>query len=263
MTAPRPLPRRAAPAPRRSVPAPEPVESRPAEPGPAAEPDRGVPPAAASPATARPAGAGSPDADLVRERWPEILEAIKRGSRVAWMQLSSAAVDTLQDGILTLRFAREGEAKGFSARRSDEDLGRVLEQMLGIKPQIRAIAGPGARGSAAEPGGSARPSGPGGHGGSTDSPERGGSDGSAGSSDGGSGDASAGNARAAGPAARGPRRAQAGGGSPDRTGSGGISATGPAYADEADDAPGASALTGMDLIQRTLGGQVIEEIGGD
>jgi DNA polymerase-3 subunit gamma/tau len=331
-------PTAAAPAPRRSAPAPEPAESRSAEPGPAAEPDRGVPPAAASPATARPAGAGSPDADLVRERWPEILEAIKRGSRVAWMQLSSATVDTLQDGILTLRFAREGEAKGFSARRSDEDLGQVLEQMLGIKPQIRAIAGPGALGGAAESGGSARPSGPGGHGGSTDSPDRGG-DGSAGSGGGepadggGSGDASAGSARAGGPAgrssdaagarprersrgeaeaevrprggqpggpgetgangtgpgeaqaagrtqqrssarqaaretadraaARGPRRAQAGGGSPDRTGSGGISATGPAYADEADDDPGASPLTGMDLIQRTLGGQVIEEIGGD
>jgi DNA polymerase III subunit gamma/tau len=286
----------AAPAPRRSAPAPEPAESRPAQPGPAAEPDRGIPPAAASPATARPAGAGSPDADLVRERWPEILEAIKRGSRVAWMQLSSAAVDTLQDGILTLRFAREGEAKGFSARRSDEDLGQVLEQMLGIKPQIRAIAGPGALGGAAEPGGSARPSGPGGHGGSTDSPERGGSDGSAGSGGGepaGRGEAEAearprggqpggpgetgangtgpGEAQAAGrtqqrssarqaaretadrAAARGPRRAQAGGGS----------ATGPAYADEADDDPGASPLTGMDLIQRTLGGQVIEEIGGD
>jgi DNA polymerase-3 subunit gamma/tau len=311
----------AAPAPRRSAPAPEPAESRPAQPAQAAGPDRGVPPAAASPATARPAAVGSPDADLVRQRWPEILEAIKRGSRVAWVQLSSATVDTLQDGILTLRFAREGEARGFSARRSDEDLGQVLEQMLGIKPQIRATAGPGAPGPGgpAEPGGSARPGGPGGHGSDAGSPERGGSGGSAASGGGAADGASPGagvaartqergrakaetgpgdgqpvghgetGANGAGPgeapaagraqqrssarqaaretadraAARGPRRAPAGGGPPDRAGSGGSGPGGPAYADEADDDPGASALTGMDLIQRTLGGQVIEEIGGD
>jgi len=371
----------AAPAPRRSAPPPgaEPRPRRePAEPGAGesrtAQPVR----AAASDRAARPAGSGSqgsPDAELIRERWPEILEAVKRGSRVAWMQLSTATVDTLQDNTLTLRFEREGEAKGFSLRHSDEDLGRVLEQMLGVKPQIRAIVGPGgpgASGGSAMPGGSGAqggsampsgsgvqggPAGSGGHGGESsadrgadwgsglaerggDGPAAGGGAGAArrgshaagaaeqqrngaggpaggvggsatvggsaaggapaaiGEPAGGVGGSAAGVGRsaAAGPgetagngagsgeapvagrgrqrsgarqaaretadraAARGPRRAQAGGQA--RAGSGGASAEAD-YADEADDNPGASALTGMDLIQRTLGGQVIEEIGGD
>jgi len=361
----------AAPAPRRTAPAPEPgpghaesrpvrsAESRPAQPARAAAPDRAAS-SAAGRAAARPSGAGSPDAELLRERWPEILDAVKRGSRVAWMQLSSAVVDSLEDNTLTLRFEREGEAKGFSARRSDEDLGQVLEQMLGIKPQIRAIAGPGAPGGSAMPGGAGAqsgPPGPGGPGGegsadrggrgpgsaerSGDDPQAGGdarrgsrrtgtagqhrngaggsaagvdgpaagAGGSATGADGpaagaggspagaggpaagaapgasGPGETAAngtgpGEARAAGrsqqrsgarqaaretadrAAARGPRRAQAGG-QADRAGSGSGAPAESDYADEADDSPGATALTGVDLIQRTLGGQVIEEIGGD
>ena len=107
-------------------------------------------------AAARPAGNRAPDADLVRERWPEILDAMRHRSRVAWMQLSSATVDTLQDGILTLRFAQEGTAAGFSARGSDKDLGQVLEQMLGISPKIRAVS-EAAREGRAGFGGSGRP----------------------------------------------------------------------------------------------------------
>ena len=361
----------AAPAPRRTAPAPEPgpghaesrpvrsAESRPAQPARAAAPDRAAS-SAAGRAAARPSGAGSPDAGLLRERWPEILDAVKRGSRVAWMQLSSAVVDSLEDNTLTLRFEREGEAKGFSARRSDEDLGQVLEQMLGIKPQIRAIAGPGAPGGSAMPGGAGAqsgPPGPGGPGGegsadrggrgpgsaerSGDDPQAGGdarrgsrrtgtagqhrngaggsaagvdgpaagAGGSATGADGPAAGAGGSPAGAGGPAAgaapgasgpgetaangtgpgeapaagrsqqrsgarqaaretadraaaRGPRRAQAGG-QADRAGSGSGAPAESDYADEADDSPGATALTGVDLIQRTLGGQVIEEIGGD
>ena len=136
-------PRRAAPA------AAEAGEPGPVPAGPAAAPDhaatQSAPPAAARPASARPPGGVSPDADLLRERWPEILEAVRHQSKVAWVQLSSATVDTLHDGILTLRFAREGEARGFSARRSDGDLGQVLERMLGITPRIKAVAGPPGR----------------------------------------------------------------------------------------------------------------------
>ena len=167
----------AAPAsPRRAAPAPAAAEARepgPAQAGPAGAPDHAAPPAAARPAPARPPGGVSPDADLLRERWPEILGAVKHQSKVAWVQLSSATVDTLHDGVLTLRFAREGEARGFSARRSDGDLGQVLERMLGITPRIRAVAGLAGR---AEFGGGAdedeRPAGgPGG--GSADGPAAG------------------------------------------------------------------------------------------
>jgi DNA polymerase-3 subunit gamma/tau len=90
----------------------------------------------------RSGSAASVDGEAVRERWPEILEAVKRDRRVAWMLLSNATVDTLQEGVLTLRFAKEGEARGFLGSGHAQALSQVLEAMLGISPQIRAIAGP-------------------------------------------------------------------------------------------------------------------------
>ena len=146
-----------APAARPARPAPA---AKPAPPAPEAKPGNTDHPAApangAGAAAARPAGNRAPDADLVRERWPEILDAMRHRSRVAWMQLSGATVDTLQDGILTLRFAQEGTAAGFSARGSDKDLGQVLEQTLGISPKIRAVS-EAAREGRAGFGGSSRP----------------------------------------------------------------------------------------------------------
>jgi DNA polymerase III subunit gamma/tau len=128
----------AAPSAETPVRTPPPAAPRAAKPGPARD---DAPSRAAAPR----AGTGTPDADSLRERWPEILEAVKRERRVAWILLSNAAVDTYQDGILTLRFAREGEARGFSGSDYDKDLGQVLESMLGIRPKIRAVSG-GAQG---------------------------------------------------------------------------------------------------------------------
>ncbi len=261
----RPAP--SAPRPARPAPAAKPAPQAPeAKPGTADHP--AAPANGAGAAAARPAGNRAPDADLVRERWPEILDAMRHRSRVAWMQLSGATVDALQDGILTLRFAQEGTAAGFSARGSDKDLGQVLEQTLGISPKIRAVS-EAAREGRAGFGGSGRP-----------------------------GQAVAGEAAAdaagtrgdAGPAAAAPNApggSQAGGGKPDGNGparadaSAGAAARGvtgrqaprrnpgpaapdraaPGAPEELDHDPDGSALTGMDLIQRTLGGRVIEEYG--
>ena len=261
----RPAP--SAPRPARPAPAAKPAPQAPeAKPGTADHP--AAPANGAGAAAARPAGNRAPDADLVRERWPEILDAMRHRSRVAWMQLSGATVDALQDGILTLRFAQEGTAAGFSARGSDKDLGQVLAQTLGISPKIRAVS-EAAREGRAGFGGSGRP-----------------------------GQAVAGEAAAdaagtrgdAGPAAAAPNApggSQAGGGKPDGNGparadaSAGAAARGvtgrqaprrnpgpaapdraaPGAPEELDHDPDGSALTGMDLIQRTLGGRVIEEYG--
>ncbi len=237
-----------------SSPAVIPNPPRPAQPSPAGPSGPAAGSAGAgNAAPVRPAaGAATPDAGLVRERWPEILEAVKHRSKVAWTQLSNATVDSLQDGILTLRFAQVGMATGFSARRSDEDLGQVLESMLGISPKIRAVAATAQEGRA-------------GFGGPPDPSASGGPQ--------------AGRGAPAAEAEAGPERA--------RTGNTALNATPPAGAagqasvasrrpdagrpgqhhaaqaqpGEPDHDPSASALTGMDLIQRTLGGQVIEEIG--
>jgi DNA polymerase-3 subunit gamma/tau len=204
---------------------PEPV-------APAPRPARPEPPAEPAP---RPAAAASPaDAGSIRERWPEILDAVGRRSRVAWVQLNSATAESLQDGVLTLRFAQAGAATGFTARGSDQDLVQVLGQILGISPRIRAVAAEpgtprGRRDPSSESAGpdiedSARYA--------TPPPAQ---------------------ATAADEAAARPPRPEPPAPPPHER---------PAQPEEPDhDDSAASALSGVDLIQRTLGGQVIEEIG--
>jgi DNA polymerase III subunit gamma/tau len=216
--APRPEPPAPAPRPEPAAPAPRPARPEPAAPAPPRQ-------AAAAPAA---------DAGSIRERWPEILDAVGRQSRVAWVQLNSATVDGLRDGVLTLRFAQAGTATGFTARGSDQDLASVLGQLLGITPKIRAVADdPGASRGRRDP-----------------SPESAGPDveDSARNATPPPAPATAADAaatrhdRPAPPAPRQPSR--------------------PAEPEEPDhDDSAASALSGVDLIQRTLGGQVIEEIG--
>jgi DNA polymerase III subunit gamma/tau len=267
--------RRAAPArAAASSPSAAPNPPRPAQPGPAGRPEPAAAGArAGEDAPGRPVGGtATTDADLVRERWPEILDAVRHRSKVAWTQLSNATVDTLQEGILTLRFAQVGMATGFSARPSDEDLSQVLEKMLGISPKIRAIAG-------AAPGGSA---------GAAHEGRRGGGQGTAGAgsrepgpSDGqdapgpapaGEGAAGRRGVRAEDSVLNATARSTAAGnaaverGTNARTAHPNPGQAGPPPVVQADPEvpdhdPGASALTGVDLIQRTLGGQVIAEIG--
>jgi len=216
-------PEPAAPASRPTRPEPAAPTPRPARP----EPSAGAPPRTAAAATAA-------DAGSIRERWPEILDAVGRRSKVAWVQLNSATAESLQDGVLTLRFAQAGAAAGFTARGSDQDLVQVLGQMLGISPRIRALvaepdASRGRRDPSSESAGpdiedSARYA--------TPPPAQ---------------------ATAADEAAARPTRPEAPAPPPHER---------PAQPEEPDrDDSAASALTGVDLIQRTLGGQVIEEIG--
>jgi DNA polymerase III subunit gamma/tau len=225
---------------------PEQRESPPARPAAAAAQTQRPEPVAPAPRPARPeppaepapraAAAASPaDAGSIRERWPEILDAVGRRSRVAWVQLNSATAESLQDGVLTLRFAQAGAATGFTARGSDQDLVQVLGQLLGISPRIRTVAEPGAsRGRQDPPSESAGPDVEDSARYATPPPAQ---------------------ATAADEAAERPPRPEAPAPAPpphER----------PARPEEPDhDDSVGSALTGVDLIQRTLGGQVIEEIG--
>src|ERR1019366_5788031 len=73
--------------------------------------------------------------------WEAILEVVKSERKVSWILLSNATVDSLSDGVLTLSFSREGDAKGFTTNGHDRALAKVLERMLGVSPQIRAVVG--------------------------------------------------------------------------------------------------------------------------
>jgi DNA polymerase III subunit gamma/tau len=114
-------------------------------PSPASARDGAPARANATPATssaAAPSGrpAGAADADTVRQRWPEILEAVKGQRRVAWMLLSNATVHSVEGGVLTVLFAREGEAKGFAASPYDRDLVSALTSVLGVTLRVKAMS---------------------------------------------------------------------------------------------------------------------------
>jgi len=84
------------------------------------------------------------DTETLRQCWPDVLEAVKRERRVAWMLLNSASVDSLEGGVLTVAFNREGEARGFAASGHDQVLTGVLGTMLGLNVRVRAVVGTGA-----------------------------------------------------------------------------------------------------------------------
>jgi DNA polymerase III subunit gamma/tau len=119
----------------------------PARPAPTAES-----PAAGAPVQPDgPSRAGVIDADTLRQHWAEVLDEVKRERKVAWILLSPASVESLEGGVLTVAFPREGEAKGFATSGHDQVLTAVLHTMLGLNVRVRGVVG-----SAPVPGGPAR-----------------------------------------------------------------------------------------------------------
>jgi DNA polymerase III subunit gamma/tau len=182
--------------------------------------------------------------DTLRQNWAAVLEAVKRERRVASMLLADATVLSLEDGTLTLQFARAGNLKGFTTGSYDADLKRVLSSGFGLNVMVKGVVG-----------GNSDPGGPG--------------PGPAGPGPGpaGPGPGPAGSGRGLQVAAEPPPSA--------RPAAAGYYDEPPDEMppDEDDDvppdepsshraSPPPAELTGMDLIQRELGGQVIGEIEG-
>ena len=204
------------------------------------------------------------------------------GKRVAWMQLSHASVESFADGVLTLAFAQAGIAKGFVTGGYDKDLSQVLSDLFGVTPTIRTSVGTG---DSAVPGPgpaySPRPA------------ERPAASSPADDEPGSPSDASrpGPTARAAEPGRGGDRPSAAAGERARHLGPAGVVArcvgarsrrpraalsarsAGPASAspvsaraDDNEPAPGdrpaPDVLTGTDLIERELGGRIIQELDG-
>ena len=213
------------PAPAPGSSSPSPVSSRGGAPAPAgAAPVSPSPaPAAAGPVTsaAHSAGGASSEVDNVRQRWPEILEAVKGQRRVAWMLLSNATVHSVEGGVLTVLFPREGDAKGFTSSGCDRELIGALTSVLGVNLRIKAMS---AAQLASTPGAPRSP-----HGGPDEL------------------------------SARAPAAVQMPAPPPEDPGPPeDLSAE--AQHDSAPAQPASPDLTGMDLIKRELGGRVIAEI---
>jgi DNA polymerase III subunit gamma/tau len=174
------------------------------------------------------AATGPSPADSVRQNWGAVLDAVKRERKAAWVLLSNASVLSLEDGVLTLRFTRDGDLKGFSMSGCDADLRRVLSTGFGLNVMVKGVTG-------ADPGSGSGAAGP------------------AGAGPGSAGPGGARQPHAAALSGLPRHRAE-----PPRDE---VASDGAPPEESADGRASAAAeLTGMDLIQRELGGQVISEI---
>lgn len=85
------------------------------------------------------------DEATLRDRWLEVLSAVREVRKTAWILLSNhAAIESLEGNVLTLAFDGEGNAKGFASSGSDGDLAEVLGARFGTRLMIRTIVRPGA-----------------------------------------------------------------------------------------------------------------------
>jgi DNA polymerase-3 subunit gamma/tau len=141
-------PRAAQPPAAASVPAHE-AGSRPQPPASAPRQSPPAPPAPAPPAPAPPApsaaagssGRGSVTTETLVQAWPHVLDAVKAEGRVAAIVIGNASVVSLDEAVLTLRFPRQGDVKGFANSRYEDLLKQVINTMFGINVVVRAVAG--------------------------------------------------------------------------------------------------------------------------
>jgi DNA polymerase-3 subunit gamma/tau len=185
--------------------------------------------------------AGTVAADSLEKNWTAVVEAVRQESKVAWALLRNASVVSLEGGVLTLRFPSVGEMKGFSVSGHDAVLKRVLSADFGLNVTVRGVIG-------ADPDGQARSADP-------VSPGPGRSPAAS------HGDSDPADLPISGPSSGGPAWEMAPRPRHDGPPAEEI-APDELPPDEPDGgpAPVVTELTGMDLIQRELGGQVIGEI---
>ena len=107
-------------------------------------------------------GAEAADAEMIRTRWEEVLEAAKRSRRATWALVGpNSRPGTVSGGVLTLLFTAPGLVSAFDNGGHGPIFSAALHQALGLRLEVRAIVagddGPGGPGD-----GSGGPGGPGG-----------------------------------------------------------------------------------------------------
>jgi DNA polymerase-3 subunit gamma/tau len=143
----------AASAPREAQQAPAVQPAPPVQPAPALAVPAGTPAfAAAGTAATPPAPGGSLTTEILSQAWPSVLEAVKAKGRVAAIVIGNASVVSLNEAVLTLRFPRQGDVKGFTGTRYEDLLKQVLNGMFGRNFVVRAITGNDASPPAGRPG---------------------------------------------------------------------------------------------------------------
>jgi DNA polymerase III subunit gamma/tau len=79
--------------------------------------------------------------ETLLQAWPQVLEAVKAKGRVAAIVIGNASLVSLDEAVLTLRFPRQGDVKGFANSRYEDLLKQVIHTMFGINIVVRAVAG--------------------------------------------------------------------------------------------------------------------------
>jgi DNA polymerase-3 subunit gamma/tau len=98
---------------------------------------------------------------MLRQAWPSVVEAIKAKGRVAAIVIGNASVASFDEGVLTLRFPRQGDVKGFQGSKYEDLLKQAIATMFGVNVVIRAVTGGGDAPSASRrPGQPTAPSAP-------------------------------------------------------------------------------------------------------
>jgi DNA polymerase-3 subunit gamma/tau len=86
-------------------------------------------------------GRGGVTTETLIQAWPSILDAVKAQGRVAAIVIGNANPVSLDEAVLTLRFPRQGDVKGFANSRYEDLLKQVINTMFGINIVVRAVAG--------------------------------------------------------------------------------------------------------------------------
>ncbi|MEU8119066.1 DNA polymerase III subunit gamma and tau [Spirillospora sp. NPDC049024] len=128
-----------------------------ARPAPAARPAPSAPSAPSSPPPAPGGGAGGTDFSTIQRLWPDVVEAVKQKSRATWMVIMSGVQPVSLDGkVLTLGFDAEGRRLGFVNGGRDAVLREVFKERMGVDWRIETVVGGAPGGS--PPGGRPGPS---------------------------------------------------------------------------------------------------------
>ncbi|MDO4244190.1 MAG: DNA polymerase III subunit gamma and tau [Actinomyces sp.] len=129
-------------------------------------------PGPAAPDTQRregPPAGGAAEAEMIRTRWEEVLEAAKRSRRATWALVGpNSQPGAISGGVFEVLFTAQGLVNAFENGGHGPILAAALHQALGLDLEVHAVlagpgggpAGPGGPGPGGRPGG-AGPGGPG------------------------------------------------------------------------------------------------------
>ncbi|HEU5355290.1 MAG TPA: DNA polymerase III subunit gamma and tau [Actinocrinis sp.] len=97
-------------------------------------------------------GGGMTESASVRQLWPQVLEAVARRSKVAWVMLQTVHVVGVEGRLLQLGFSSPGLRDNFHGSNREETLREALRELTGIEWKIDALVDPSAGTSAPGPG---------------------------------------------------------------------------------------------------------------